>query len=123
MRNGKVLKIVEFPKNRYDLLIYFVSIPYSVPQNIRLTFCLFFRPDWTCKHKIPDCKCWSFLIGWLMLTFLLVLQQVELNTVTSPPPAPQFKRLKFYHQPFQKKEQNYSSCTSFNCSVAESEEP
>jgi hypothetical protein len=30
------------------------------------------------------------------------LQQVELNTVTSPPPAPQFKRLKFYHQPFQK---------------------
>jgi hypothetical protein len=38
MRNGKVLQIVEFPTTRYDLLIYFVSIPYSVPQNIRLAF-------------------------------------------------------------------------------------
>jgi hypothetical protein len=37
MRNVKLLKIVEFPTTRYDLLIYFVSIPYSVPQNIRLS--------------------------------------------------------------------------------------
>ncbi len=42
--------------------------------------------------------------NWLVdVDILLVLQQVELNTVTSPPPAPQFKRLKFYHQPVQKK--------------------